>query len=167
MSSAVRTAAQAERARFWSLSSTRTALRQLVGLPGRRLVDDVHFLALADVTWTESYSPLFEDKYPYRLGRPVTAIRHAPIDRVATGQPRTLMIHAANDEYCDFTDAERFRVMSGAVGNDVRFVPVPNATHIFGFYDRPGQAIMRTAIEDALAHWGWLHRPCLHVWAGR
>lgn len=83
----------------------------------------------------------------------------SPIDLVAAGQPRTLMIHAANDEYCDFTDAERFSVMSGAVGNDVRFVPVPNATHFFGFYDRPGQAIMRTAIEDALVRWGWVHRP--------
>jgi acetyl esterase/lipase len=69
------------------------------------------------------------------------------------------MIHAANDEYCDFTDAERFSVMSGAAGNDVRFVPIPNATHFFGFYDRRGQAIMRTAIEDALAAWGWLRRP--------
>jgi acetyl esterase len=83
----------------------------------------------------------------------------SPIDLIAAGQPRTLMIHAANDEYCDFTDAERFSVMSGAVGNDVRFVPVPNATHFFGFYDRSGQAIMRSAIEDALAHWGWLRRP--------
>src|SRR5690606_5314091 len=34
----------------------------------------------------------------------------------------------------DFADAERFSVMSGAVGNDVMFVPVPNATHFFGFY---------------------------------
>lgn len=83
----------------------------------------------------------------------------SPIDLIAAGQPRTLMIHAAKDEYCDFTDAERFSVMSGAVGNDVRFVPVPNATHFFGFYDRSGQAIMRNAIEDALAHWGWLYRP--------
>jgi acetyl esterase/lipase len=83
----------------------------------------------------------------------------SPIDLIAAGQPRTLVIHAANDEYCDFTDAERFSVMSGAVGNDVRFVPVPNATHFFGFYDRSGQAIMHSAIEDALAHWGWLHRP--------
>ena len=83
----------------------------------------------------------------------------SPIDLIAARQPRTLMIHAANDEYCDFTDAERFSVRSGAVGNDVRFVPVPNATHFFGFYDRPGQAIMRMAIEDALAEWGWLQRP--------
>ena len=83
----------------------------------------------------------------------------SPLDLIAAGQPRTLMIHAANDEYCDFTDAERFSAMSGAVGNDVRFVPVPNATHFFGFYDRAGQAIMRTAIEYALADWGWLRRP--------
>ncbi len=82
----------------------------------------------------------------------------SPIDLIAAGQPRTLMIHAAKDEYCDFTDAERFSVMSAAVGNDVRFVPVPNATHFFGFYDRSGQAIMRSAIEDALVQWGWLHR---------
>jgi acetyl esterase/lipase len=80
----------------------------------------------------------------------------APIDLIAAGQPRTLMVHAANDEYCDFADAQRFSVMSGAVGNDVKFVPVPNAKHFFGFYDRAGQAIMRTAIEDALARWGWL-----------
>jgi len=82
----------------------------------------------------------------------------SPIDLIVAGQPRTLMIHAAKDEYCDFTDAERFSVMSAAVGNDVRFVPVPNATHFFGFYDRSGQAIMRSAIEDALFQWGWLHR---------
>jgi hypothetical protein len=37
------------------------------------------------------------------------------------------MIHAARDEYGDFTDAERFIVKSRALGNAVRFVPVPNA----------------------------------------
>lgn len=83
----------------------------------------------------------------------------SPMDLVAVGQPRTLMIHAAKDEYCSFADAERFSGMSRAVGNDVRFVPVPNTTHFFGFYDRPGQAIMRTAIEEALVNWGWLRRP--------
>jgi acetyl esterase len=94
-----------------------------------------------------------------RVGERAPVRLFSPIDLVAPGQPRTLMIHAARDEYCDFSDAEQFSAKSRAVGNDVRFVPVPNATHFFGFYDRAGQAIMRAAIEEALAQWGWLRRP--------
>lgn len=101
-----------------------------------------------------------EDGYFRRRVSAVAPVRlFSPIDLIAAGQPRTLMVHAAKDEYCDFSDAERFSTMSRAVGNDVRFVAVPNATHFFGFYYRPGQVIMRTAIEDALASWGWLKRP--------
>lgn len=90
-----------------------------------------------------------------RVSERAAVQRFSPIDLIAKGQPRTLMIHAANDEYCDFADAERFSVRSREAGNDVTFVPVPNATHFFGFYDRPGQAIMRTAIAEALTRWGW------------
>ncbi len=66
----------------------------------------------------------------------------SPIDLIAAGQPRTL-IHAAKDEHCNVSDAERFSVMSRLLWNDVRFVPVPNGAHFFGFYDRPGQASAR------------------------
>ena len=79
----------------------------------------------------------------------------APIDLVAAGQPPTLLPHGTNDEYCAYQDVEAFVARSRAAGNAVTLSSVAGATHFFGFYHRPGQAQMRSAIADALVTWGW------------
>lgn len=83
---------------------------------------------------------------------------YSPIDLVAAGQPPTLLVHATRDEYCAFEDAQAFVERSRAVGNDVTLSAVPDATHFFGFYHRPGQEQMREAIANALVRWGWIDR---------
>jgi acetyl esterase/lipase len=83
---------------------------------------------------------------------------YSPIDLVAAGQPPALLVHATRDEYCAFEDAQGFVERSRAAGNDVTLSAVEGATHFFGFYHRPGQEQMRTAIADALVRWGWIHR---------
>lgn len=70
--------------------------------------------------------------------------------------PPTLLIHATRDEYCAFEDAQASALRSRELGNDVTLSAVEDATHFFGFYHRPGQAQMRTAIADALMKWGWV-----------
>ena len=81
---------------------------------------------------------------------------YSPIDLVAVGQPPTLLIHATRDEYCAYEDAQDFVARSTAAGNDVTLSSVDGATHFFGFYHRPGQQQMRTAIAEALVKWGWV-----------
>jgi acetyl esterase/lipase len=83
---------------------------------------------------------------------------YSPIDLVATGQPPTLLVHATRDEYCAFEDAQEFVERSRAAGNDITLSAVQGATHFFGFYHRPGQEQMRSAIAAALAKWGWINR---------
>lgn len=83
---------------------------------------------------------------------------YSPIDLVAAGQPPTLLVHATRDEYCAFEDAKTFVAGSRAVGNDVTLSAVEGATHFFGFYHRPGQEQMRSAIAEALFKWGWVNR---------
>ena len=80
---------------------------------------------------------------------------YSPIDLVAPGQPPTLLLHGTNDEYCAYQDVEAFVARSRAAGNAVTLSSVAGATHFFGFYHRPGQAQMRSAIAEALAAWGW------------
>lgn len=62
---------------FWANKDVRIVLRQLVGLPGRSLVDDARFLALAEMAWADSYVAMMDGKYAYNLWRPITAIRNA------------------------------------------------------------------------------------------
>jgi malate dehydrogenase len=80
-----RTADQADIGKFWGSRSVRIVLPQLVGRPGRSLVDDARFLALADMAWTDSYVSMMDGKYAYNLWRPITAIRNAAAD----GNPAT------------------------------------------------------------------------------
>jgi acetyl esterase len=80
---------------------------------------------------------------------------YSPIDLVAVGQPPTLLLHGTKDEYCAYQDVEAFVARSRATGNAITLSSVDGATHFFGFYHRPGQAQMRSAIADALAAWGW------------
>lgn len=80
-----RTADQTDTAKFWAQRSVRIVVNQLVGRPGRSLVDDARFLALADMAWADSYVAMMDAKYHYQFWRPITAIRHADID----GNPAT------------------------------------------------------------------------------
>ncbi len=76
----VRSAEQSDIGLFWASRDVRLVLRQLIGLPGRSLVDDARFLALAEMAWADSYVAMMDGKYAYNLWRPVTAIRGAAMD---------------------------------------------------------------------------------------
>ncbi|MEO5902937.1 MAG: vanadium-dependent haloperoxidase [Gemmatimonadaceae bacterium] len=78
--SKTRTAAQTDDGKFWGNSDVRRVLRQLIGLPGRSLVDDARFLALAEMAWVDTYVSMMDGKYAYNFWRPVTAIRGAASD---------------------------------------------------------------------------------------
>ena len=75
--SKLRSADQTDVGMFWAGRDVRLVLRQLIGLPGRSLVDDARFLALAEMAWADSYVAMMDGKYAYDLWRPVTAIRNA------------------------------------------------------------------------------------------
>ncbi len=83
--SKTRTLEQTDAAKFWGGRDVRIVLRQLVARPGRELVDDARFLALAEMAWTDSYVSMMDGKYAYMFWRPVTAIRHGVDD----GHPAT------------------------------------------------------------------------------
>jgi hypothetical protein len=78
--SEARTDEQTDIGRFWAMRDVRIVLNQLVGLPGRSLVDDARFLALAEMAWEDSYVAMMDGKYAYNFWRPVTAIRGASMD---------------------------------------------------------------------------------------
>lgn len=80
-----RTAAQMDSAKFWAPRNTRIVLDQLIGRPGRSLLDDARFLALAEMAHSDAYVAMMDGKYHYMLWRPITAIRHADQD----GNPAT------------------------------------------------------------------------------
>jgi len=80
-----RSAEQTDAAKFWGGRDVRIVLTQLVARPGRELVDDARFLALAEMAWTDSYVAMMDGKYAYNFWRPITAIRHAADD----GNPAT------------------------------------------------------------------------------
>jgi hypothetical protein len=73
--SATRSAAQTDSAKFWAPRDTRIVLDQLIGRPGRSLVDDARFLALAEMAHSDAYVAMMDGKYHYMLWRPITAIR--------------------------------------------------------------------------------------------
>ena len=75
-----RTDEQTDIAKFWAGRDVRIVLPQLVGLPGRSLVDDARFLALAEMAWEDSYVAMMDGKYAHTFWRPVTAIRGGAMD---------------------------------------------------------------------------------------
>lgn len=77
--STTRSAAQTDSAKFWAGRDTRVVLDQLIGRPGRSLVDDARFLALAEMAHSDAYVAMMDGKYHYMLWRPITAIRTAAI----------------------------------------------------------------------------------------
>lgn len=78
--SKTRSAAQTDSANFWAGRDTRIVLDQLIDRPGRSLVDDARFLALAEMAHSDAYVAMMDGKYHYNLWRPITAIRHAETD---------------------------------------------------------------------------------------
>lgn len=85
--SGARSRAQTDLAQFWGARDVRIVLRQVVGLPGRSLVDDARLLALAEMAWADSYVAMMDGKYAYSFWRPVTAIRHADAAGAASMDP--------------------------------------------------------------------------------
>lgn len=75
-----RTDEQTDIGKFWAGRSVRIVLNQFIGRPGRSLVDDARFLALAEMAWADSYVAMMDGKYHYNFWRPVTAIRNAETD---------------------------------------------------------------------------------------
>lgn len=75
-----RTAEQTDIGKFWAGRSVAIVLNQFIGRPGRSLVDDARFLALAEMAWADSYVSMMDGKYHYNFWRPVTAIRNADMD---------------------------------------------------------------------------------------
>jgi hypothetical protein len=75
-----RTPEQTDIGRFWAGRDVRIVLNQFIGRPGRSLVDDARFLALAEMAWADSYVAMMDGKYHYNFWRPVTAIRNADTD---------------------------------------------------------------------------------------
>lgn len=75
-----RTAEQSDIGKFWAGRSVRIVLNQFIGRPGRSLVDDARFLALAEMAWADSYVSMMDGKYHYMFWRPITAIRNAETD---------------------------------------------------------------------------------------
>lgn len=75
-----RTTEQTDVGKFWIARNVRIVLNQLIGRPGRSLVDDARFLALAEMAWADSYVAMMDGKYHYMFWRPVTAIRNAEMD---------------------------------------------------------------------------------------
>lgn len=101
--STARTAEQTDQALFWAPRDVRLVLRQLIGTPGRSLVEDARFLALAEMAWADSYVAMMDGKYTYNLWRPVTAIRGAATDgndaTVADSTWEPLLNTPAHPEY--------------------------------------------------------------------
>ena len=70
-----RTVLQTNVAQFWAPRDVRVVARQLVGLPGRSLVDDARFLALVEMAWADSFIAMMDGKHAYMFWRPITAIQ--------------------------------------------------------------------------------------------
>lgn len=84
-----RTAQQTDIGKFWAGRSVRIVLNQLIGRPGRSLVDDARFIALAEMAWADSYVSMMDGKYHYNFWRPITAIRNAETDGNDSTAPDT------------------------------------------------------------------------------
>lgn len=85
--SKARSRQQTDSAKFWAPRDTRIVLDQLIGRPGRSLVDDARFLALAEMAHADAYVAMMDGKYHYQFWRPITAIRHADSDGNADTTP--------------------------------------------------------------------------------
>jgi hypothetical protein len=81
--STTRTAEQTEAARFWIITGPQSwdsIARELAGAPGRSLVQNARFFALAEMAGADAYIAVFDAKYAFNFWRPITAIRNGDID---------------------------------------------------------------------------------------
>jgi hypothetical protein len=77
-SSASRTAAQTEAARFWAMTGPAAqwpVARALTAAPGRTLAQNTRVLAQMAMAVADAYVAVFDAKYAYLFWRPITAIR--------------------------------------------------------------------------------------------
>jgi PAP2 superfamily protein len=80
--STVRTAEQTDIARFWTIvgpASWDPVLGALAATPGRSLLQNARFFALAEMAAADAYIAVFDAKYTYNLWRPITAIRNGDL----------------------------------------------------------------------------------------
>jgi len=78
-----RTARQTEDGHFWLITgpvSYYPILRQLVAAKNMDLVDSARFMALASTAVADTFIAVFDAKYHYDVGRPITAIRNGDTD---------------------------------------------------------------------------------------
>jgi hypothetical protein len=92
----MRSARQTEDARFWLAPGPAIyypLVRQLAGARNLDLLDSARFMALIAVARSDAFVAVFDAKYHYDFGRPITAIRNGDLDdhpgteRDATWQP--------------------------------------------------------------------------------
>jgi hypothetical protein len=81
--SVVRTPAQTEAARFWTIvgpASWNPVVRSLALSRSARLVDNARLFALVNMAATDAFIAVFDAKYAHNFWRPVTAIRNGDMD---------------------------------------------------------------------------------------
>lgn len=84
---------------------------------------------------------------------------YSPIDRVGSGQPPLLAVHASRDEYCSHAQMQAFVARYRAAGSDAALVSVADVGHFFPFYFPPGVKQTQQAVADAMVKWGWRDKP--------
>jgi hypothetical protein len=88
--STMRTAAQTETARFWSITgpaSWNQIVRSLASSRTMKVVERARLFALANMAANDAFIAVFDAKYTYNFWRPITAIRRADIDGNDATQP--------------------------------------------------------------------------------
>ncbi len=88
--STVRTAAQTDTARFWTITgpaSANSIVRSLASSKTMSAVERARLFALANMAASDAYIAVFDAKYTYNFWRPITAIRRAEIDGNDATQP--------------------------------------------------------------------------------
>ena len=93
------------------------------------------------------------------VGQRAMVADFTPLLSIRAGQPPMLLVHAANDEYCDVRPVRSVTEQARQLGNQVTLSEVANAGHFFGFYHQPGLRQLRQAIQNALREWGWNASP--------
>lgn len=81
--STTRSAEQTETARFWIITGPQSwdsMARQLAAAPGRSLIQNARFFALAEMAGADAYIAVFDAKYAFNFWRPITAIRNGDLD---------------------------------------------------------------------------------------
>ena len=81
--STTRTAEETQTARFWTITGPQSwdsIARQLAAAPGRSLIQNARFFALAEMAGADAFIAVFDAKYAFNFWRPITAIRNGDLD---------------------------------------------------------------------------------------